>query len=63
MKQHITGPLTMRWQLYNRLREMGMSSKEKLEIGSPLNGKTIEEKEKIAKEILERLEKEKTSTK
>ena len=63
MTRSKTENLPYRWQLYMRLRDLGMSPSEKLRIVSPLNGKTYPEKERLAKEILERLEKERDSTK
>ena len=56
LKMQNTEPLPPRYQLWKRLREMGLSPAEKLAILSPLRDKPFPEKERIALEIMKQMD-------
>ena len=58
LKMQNTEPLPPRYQLWKRLREMGLSPAEKLAILSPLRDKTFPEKERIALEIMKQMDRD-----
>ena len=62
-KRDELGDCTNRNRLLTTLMDMGFSPSEKSQITLPMKGKPWQERERIAKEILERLEKERDSTK
>ena len=58
LKMQNTEPLPPRYQLWKRLREMGLSPAEKLAILSPLRDKSFPEKERIALEIMKQMDRD-----